>query len=95
MCGSTSEQLLWACTQFVRKSWITSTVHFARDARKRPRKVQGQKMWPASFHILSMFPDQSKRTERPHQNPGKSIYFPQITAQNLFSSIRGLKKEDE
>jgi len=41
-----------------------------RNARKRPRKVQGQKLWPASFHILSMFPDYTKHAERPHQNPG-------------------------
>ena len=26
------------------------------NARKRPRNVQGQTLWPASFHILSMFP---------------------------------------
>jgi len=97
MCESTNcfIQLSWACTQFVRKSWITSTVHFARNAWKRPRKVQGQKMWASSFHILSMFPDQSKPTERPHQYPRKSIHFPQVTAQNLLSSIRGLNKEDE
>jgi hypothetical protein len=42
----------------------------ARNARKRPRKVQGQKLWPASFHILSMFPDYTNPTDRPHQYPG-------------------------
>ena len=31
MCGSPSKQLSWACTQFVGKSWITRTVHFARE----------------------------------------------------------------
>jgi len=29
MCRSTSKRLSWACTQFVRKSWIPRTVHFA------------------------------------------------------------------
>jgi len=29
MCRSTSKILSWACTQFVRKSWIIRTVHFA------------------------------------------------------------------
>ena len=42
----------------------------ARNARKRPRKVQGQQMWPASFHILSLFPDHTKPSKRPHQYPG-------------------------
>jgi len=42
----------------------------ARNARKRPRTVQGHQMWPASFHILSMFPDHTKPSERPHQYPG-------------------------
>jgi len=39
----------------------------ARNARKRPRKVQSQQMWPASFHILSMFPDHTEPSDRPHQ----------------------------
>jgi len=42
----------------------------ARNARKRPRKVQGQQMWPASFHILSLFPDHTKPSKRPYQYPG-------------------------
>jgi len=42
----------------------------ARNARKRPQKVQGQQIWPASFHILSMFPDYTKPPQRPHQYPG-------------------------
>jgi len=38
----------------------------ARNAREQPRKVQGQKMWPTSFHILSMFPDHTNPTQIPH-----------------------------
>jgi len=36
----------------------------AFNARKRPRNVQSQKIWPASFHILSMFSDYVKTTDR-------------------------------
>jgi len=34
----------------------------ARHARKRPRKVNGHTLWPASFHILSMYPDHTNLT---------------------------------
>jgi len=39
------------------------------NARKRPRNVQGQTLWPASFHILSMFPDCANPIHRPHSHP--------------------------
>jgi len=42
----------------------------ARNAGKRPRKVNGHTLWPASFHILSMYPDHTNLTQRPHRYPG-------------------------
>jgi len=42
----------------------------ACNARKRPCKIQGKTLWPASVHILSMFPDYITPAERPHQYPG-------------------------
>ena len=42
----------------------------ARNARKRPRKIDGRTLWLAPFHILSMYPDHTNPTERPHRYPG-------------------------
>jgi len=53
----------------------------ARNARKRPRKVNGHNLWPASFYILSMYPDHTNPTETPHGYPihtptrGKAIWL--------------------
>ena len=42
----------------------------ARNAQKRPRKTDGRTVWPAPFHILSVYPDNTNPTERPHRYPG-------------------------
>ena len=41
----------------------------ARNARKRPPKVNGHALWQASLHILSVYPDHTNLTERPHRYP--------------------------
>jgi len=41
-----------------------------RNARKKPRKIQGKHVWPAPFHILSMYPDYTNPNTRPHTHPG-------------------------
>ena len=41
-----------------------------RNTRKKPRRTQGQNVWPAPFHILSMFPDYTNSDTRPHTHPG-------------------------
>jgi len=40
-----------------------------RNARKKPRKVQGKSVWPAPFRILSMFPCYTNPNARPHTYP--------------------------
>jgi len=40
-----------------------------RNARKKPRKVQGKNLWPAPSHILSMLPDYTNPTAMPHTYP--------------------------
>ena len=42
----------------------------ACNARKRPRKTDGRTPWSAPLHILSMYPDHTIPTERPHRYPG-------------------------
>jgi len=39
----------------------------ARNARKSPRKVWALNQCPSPFHILSMFPDHTNPTDRPHR----------------------------
>jgi len=34
----------------------------ARNARKQPRKTDGRTLWPAPFHILSMYPDHTPQS---------------------------------
>jgi len=41
-----------------------------RNARKKPQKVQGKILWPAPFHILSMFPHYANPNARSHTYPG-------------------------
>jgi len=41
-----------------------------RNARKRPRKVEGRGRRPASFHILAMFPNSTNSTDRSHKYSG-------------------------
>ena len=41
-----------------------------RNTRKKPRRIQGKSVWPAPFHILSMFPDYTNPNTRPHTYPG-------------------------
>jgi len=41
-----------------------------RNARKNPRRSHGKSVWPAPFHILSMFPDCTNPDSRPHMYPG-------------------------
>ena len=41
-----------------------------RNARKKPRKIQGESVWPAPFHILSMFSDYTNPNTRSHTDPG-------------------------
>jgi len=41
-----------------------------RNARETPRRSQGKSVWPAPFHILSMFPDYTNPNSRPHTYPG-------------------------
>jgi len=36
----------------------------------KSRKIQGKSVWPAPFHILSMFPDYTNPDTRPHTYPG-------------------------
>ena len=38
----------------------------ARNARKRPRKVHGRTLWPAPFHILSIYPHKAHHVMYPH-----------------------------
>ena len=40
-----------------------------RNTRKRPREVNGRTLWPVSFRILSMYPDRTNPTDRPHHYP--------------------------
>ena len=52
----------------------------ARNARKRPRKVRGLIQWPSPFHILSMFPDYTNPTDRPHCHSGfDSLLLQEVT----------------
>jgi len=40
-----------------------------RNAREKPRKSQGKSVWPAPFHILSMFLDYTNPNSAPHTYP--------------------------
>ena len=41
-----------------------------RNTRKNPRRILGKSVWPALFHILSMFPDYTNPNTRLHTYPG-------------------------
>jgi len=59
------------CNSTLTKQDLCFLTTQARNARKRPRQINGRTLnWPAPFHILSMYPDHTNPTERPHHYPG-------------------------
>ena len=40
-----------------------------KKEKNRPEKVNGNTLWPASFHILSTYPDHTNLTYKPHLYP--------------------------
>ena len=60
----------------------------ACNALKRPRKARGLNHWPPPFHILSMFPDYTNPTDRPHRHPPFVFTLLQEVKQFDYSGLR-------
>jgi len=65
-CQTWSEKALMQLNADKTKIMCFHETTQVRNAREKPLKSQGKSVWPAPFHILSMFPDYINPNSTPH-----------------------------